>query len=102
VRPQENANRCGVRWIEFKRAGGGVRAFADGQPLMVSAWPYTQADLEAAKHTAELPMHDLLTVNLDHLQMGVGGDNSWGLPVHDAFIIKPSGTYSWRLTLEPL
>ena len=101
VRPQENANRCGVRWIEFKRSGGGVRVIADGEPLMVSAWPYTQKDLESARHAAELPSSDLLTVNLDHLQMGVGGDNSWGLPVHDAYTIKASSTFIWRFTLEP-
>ena len=101
VRPQENANRCGVRWIEFKRADSGVRATADGQPLMASAWPYTQGDLAAAKHTAELPQRDLLTVNLDHLQMGVGGDNSWGLPVHDPYTIPGTGTYAWRFVLSP-
>jgi len=103
VRPQENANRCGVRWITFTRkTGDGVRVSADGQPLMVSAWPYTQADLGAAKHAAELPQRDLLTVNLDHLQMGVGGDNSWGLPVHTPYTIPGTGTYTWRLVLEAL
>ena len=103
VRPQENANRCGVRWIRFTRKdGSGVCATADGQPLMVSAWPYTQADLTATKHAAELPCRELLTVNFDLLQMGVGGDNSWGLPVHTPYTIPGSGTYTWRFVLEAL
>ena len=102
VRPQENANRCGIRWMDFKRAdGGGVRVTADGQPLMASAWPYTQSDLAAAKHAAELPRRDLLTINIDHLQMGVGGDNSWGLPVHTPYTIPGTGTYAWRFVLTP-
>ncbi len=101
IRPQENANRCGVRWMEFRRPDNtGVRATAGGQPLMVAAWPYTQADLAAAKHAAALPQRELLTVNLDLLQMGVGGDNSWGLPVHTPYTIPGSGTHAWRFVLE--
>lgn len=103
VRPQENANRCDVRWIELTDAAGtGLRFEAPAiQPLSVSAWPYTQEDLAAAAHDYELPRRDFITVNLDHLQMGVGGDNSWGLPVNTPYRIKPDRTYSWSFRLSP-
>ncbi len=60
-------------------------------------------DLATAKHDFELPERDFITVNLDHLQMGVGGDNSWGLPVHDEpYRIKADRVYRWSFTLSPV
>lgn len=41
-----------------------------------------------------------MTVHIDHLQMGVGGDNSWGLPVHAEYTIPAKGTYEWAFTLS--
>ena len=51
-------------------------------------------------HDFDLKLHDQLVVNIDHLQMGVGGDNAWGLPVMDKYQIKP-GKYSFGFTLQP-
>ena len=42
-----------------------------------------------------------LRVNLDHLQMGVGGDNSWGLPVNEPYRIKSDQIHQWTFTLSP-
>ncbi len=103
VRPQENANRCDVRWIAFADATGqGLRVAALGKPFGVSAWPYTAEDLARAAHDHELPRRADVTVNVDALQMGVGGDNSWGLPVHEAYRIPAAGTYALDLLLRPL
>jgi len=104
VRPQENANRCDVRWFTLTDAAGAGLRF-DGvpdAPLSVSAWPYSMADLAKATHDFKLPRRDFITVNLDHLQMGVGGDNSWGLPVNEPYRIKPDRTYEWSFTLSPI
>ncbi|WP_222846184.1 glycoside hydrolase family 2 TIM barrel-domain containing protein [Pontiella sulfatireligans] len=92
VRPQANANRSDVRWIEFSDGEGtGVNIKADGRNLGVSAWPYSMADLAAATHDDQLPERDFITVNVDGWQMGVGGDNSWGLPVHAEYRLPQSG-----------
>jgi beta-galactosidase len=104
VRPQENANRCDVRWIEFTDAAGkGVRVQAEGQPFGVSAWPYSAEDLAAATHDHELPRRDFITVNVDAAQMGVGGDNAWGLPVHAEYRLarEQEFTVSFRLEATP-
>ena len=104
VRPQENANRTDVRWVSFRgvdRAGLRVDA-ANGQPLSVSAWPYTQEDLAGATHNRDLPKRDLITVNLDHRQIGVGGDNAWGAPVNDPYLIPADRVYTWSFTLTPV
>jgi len=102
VRPQENSNRCDVRWVECLTTpmAGRVHVAANGSPLMISAWPYTQDDLLRARHDCALPRRNLLTLNLDHLQMGVGGDNSWGLPVHDAYTIRAEGVYAWEMQMR--
>jgi beta-galactosidase len=103
VRPQENANRTDLRWIEFTGANGqGLRIKAEGQPTGVSAWPYSAADLGEAKHDYELPRRDFITVNVDGRQMGVGGDNSWGLPVHEEYRLPPKSKYVFAFSLSPL
>ncbi len=77
VRPQENGNRCDVRWVAFtNKEGEGLLAVGD-PTLSVSAWPYSLEDLEKATHIDDLPNRDYLTVNLDYKQMGVGGVNTW-------------------------
>jgi beta-galactosidase len=102
VRPQENANRCDVRWLRLTDdQGRGFQVDAPpGKPLSISAWPYSMDDLIHAKHDFELPQRDFITVNLDHLQMGVGGDNSWGLPVNEPYRIKSDRTYRWSFTIR--
>jgi beta-galactosidase len=104
VRPQENANRCDVRWLSLvDGTGTGLRVDAAGTtPLSVSAWPYALDDLEAAKHDFKLPHRNFITVNVDHLQMGVGGDNSWGLPVNEPYRIKPDRRYQWSVRFSPV
>jgi beta-galactosidase len=101
VRPQENANRCGIRWFSLTdQQGGGLRVNAPpGEPLSISAWPYSMEDLATTAHDSKLPGRDFITVNLDHLQMGVGGDNSWGLPVNAPYRIKPNRSFRWSFTL---
>jgi beta-galactosidase len=103
VRPQENANRTDVRWVEFSDADGiGLRAQAVKPLLGVSAWPYSAEDLGATTHNNLLPRRNFVTVNLDGWQMGVGGDISWGLPVHNEYRILAKGKYRFSFDLHPL
>jgi len=99
VRPQENGNRTDVRWVTFTDAGG-TGLLAVGEPhLSVAAWPYTMADLEAATHIHLLPRRDTITVNLDHRQMGVGGDDGWGARPHPEYTLE-SRPYDYRFRLR--
>ncbi len=68
--PQENANRCDVRWIRV----GGLRVDMTKKPFEASVHPYTKKMLFDAKHSCELGRKDELTVNIDGMQQGVGGD----------------------------
>jgi len=100
ISPQENGNRSDVRWLNV----GGDKGFGiqiTGDSLFhFSAWPYSQEDLETALHAHELPQRDYFTLNLDAMQMGVGGDDSWGAPIHPEFMIPP-GDYSFQFTIRP-
>jgi len=118
LRPQENANKTEVRWLALTNSvGTGLLAVGD-EPLNASAWPYKQSDIDfiagkdgsasasglvpvTTKHGAEVPIRDLITVNIDHKQMGVGGDTSWGRLVHAEYTI-PAKSYQYGFTLIPV
>jgi beta-galactosidase len=101
LRPQEMGNKTDVRWVAFTNDEG-VGLLIVGMPTVnVSAWPFTLHDLEQAEHPYELPRRDTITVNIDHAQMGVGGDNSWGARPHPQYRL-PAKPYQHRFRLVPL
>jgi beta-galactosidase len=40
-------------------------------------------------------------VTVDLMQMGVGGDNSWGALPHPQYLL-PAGDYSFKFRLKPM
>lgn len=97
VRPQENANRCDIRWISFSNNNKQSLGFYanNSNPFLASAWEYSFENLKSSSHNPELTKNETITANIDLVQMGVGGDNSWGLPVLDKYQIHP-GTYKYN------
>jgi len=89
----ENGNRTGVRWLVLSDStGSGIRILGD--PLIdFSALPFSQEDLDREKrdgaHTTDLEETGRVYLNVDLMQMGVGGDNSWGARPHAAYLIRP-------------
>lgn len=77
VVPQENGNRTDVRWMYLNnKKDEGLMVVADSL-LSMSAWPYTEQNIVAARHTNKLKDAGYLTLNIDLVQMGVGGNDSW-------------------------
>jgi beta-galactosidase len=72
----------------------GITVETCGEPFGFNIWPWSQDELERAKHVEDLVEHGVLTVNIDAAQMGVGGDNSWGARPHDEYLIKPGREYA--------
>jgi beta-galactosidase len=102
IRPQEHGNRIGVRWAALTaRDGRGLLVMHVGELLNTSAWPHTQADLEAARHTVELPTRDFITWNIDHAQRGVGGINSWGAKPLPRYRLTAK-EYTYEFVLRPV
>lgn len=78
VYPQENGNRTDVRWISCADDKGRGLVFLGTQPLSVSAWNTTQAELQDAMHIGEpAVLADSFVLNVDLVQTGVGGTDSW-------------------------
>ena len=102
VRPQENGNKTDVRWAAWTNKKG-IGLVAVGQPLInSSAWPYTMEDMEKARHIHELPARDTITVNIDSMQTGLAGDNSWGARPHRQYTLWANQPYHWEVRLCPV
>lgn len=101
--PQEAGNRTDVRWMFLANQNGqGLLVVADSL-LSMSAWPYTEENLENAKHTNKLKDAGFLTLNIDLVQMGVGGNDSWSevaAPLEKYQI--PAKPYRYRFFLQPV
>ena len=100
VRPQDNGNRCDVRWLSLSSDDCTLRI--DGcQPLCLHAWNYGEENLNV-KHPHELKRGEFVNLNIDLNIHGVGGADTWGkrtlpeytidgnTPHHYSFIISVS------------
>ncbi len=99
--PQENGNRTDVRWMYLSNKNDGLLVVADSL-LSMNAWPYTEENIETAKHTNKLKDAGYITLNIDLVQMGVGGNDSWSdvaAPL-EKYQIK-AGNYSYSFLLVP-
>ena len=94
VVPQDNANRCDVRWFTMTDDQGNGIKITGAQPFNFRAWPYGEDDLEKAKHPYEIPDRDYITVNMDLKIHGVGGNDSWGAKTLDKYTIAGNKNYS--------
>ena len=104
MRPQENANRTDVRFVELTdKDGKGLRFEAEaGTPLQFSAWHYTQNELERATHIHELKHKDVTTFNFDLAQLGVGGDMPGDAHVREPYILHAGTPFAYRFTVKPI
>jgi beta-galactosidase len=64
--------------------------------------PYTAFELENAAHHYELPKVHYTVVTVAGRQMGVGGDDSWGAPVHEEYRIPANQSLSFEFTIHRL
>lgn len=100
---QESSQRTGIREVSFTRTGGsGLRFAATGGHLLeFGAYPALAADLEIARHPLDLPAREVVTINIDHRQMGVGGTNSWGALPLPNYRLPARGEYRFSFILTP-
>jgi len=100
-KPGETGNKVDVRWMTLADDKG-IGLLAIGQPaLSVNALHYSTEDLMSAIHGWQMTRRAYVTLNLDLVQMGLGGDNSWGARPHDGFRISSGKPYSYGFCLRP-
>lgn len=101
VVPQDNSNRCDVRYCTFTDPVTGHSLKAEfEEPGYFRAYPYTEDELEKAQHPSELQSCGYINVNLDHKMMGVGGSDSWGSQPLEEYQPDSHLPYTMRLTLS--
>jgi len=106
IRPQENGHRSDVRWVTFTNKAGAGFKIAGKQLVGFNAHHQYNDDFDAGKekkqrHTTDVPKRDFVNINIDYLQTGVGGDNSWSAKglAHKEFRINPSNIeYIYSIT----
>ncbi len=104
VRPQENGNRSQVRWLQVSddnKVGLSFQRFG-AQHFNFSAWPYTQDHLMEANHIHELGRSDLVTLNIDLTQKGVGGDVPAGDNPHDEYRLFANKPLKFAFLIKPM
>lgn len=107
VRAQETANKCDVRWVALRNQAGEGMLVTGGEPLSVSAWNSPMEDFlyrpfdSGRLHGGSIEKKDMVWLNIDHMQMGVGGDNTWGAQVHPEYTITPCA-WQYCFTIQPL
>lgn len=89
VIPQECGNHIETRWVKLynKESKLGLK-ISSKTNFEFSALPYSNHELENAKHHYELPRHYASFLNINYKQTGVGGDDSWGAKPHEDFILS--------------
>lgn len=91
LRPQECGWKENARWMRVTDKNGRGLLFEapSGAGMGISALPYTPYELDNADHPNELPDPHHTWVRIG-MQMGVGGDDTWGALVHPEYRLDPS------------
>ncbi|MDW3194529.1 MAG: glycoside hydrolase family 2 TIM barrel-domain containing protein [Cytophagales bacterium] len=103
ISPQENGLKTDTTLLKLTdQASKGLQIRGDHK-FQFSALPFSPEDLtqtsRGTMHTYDLNPQDRIILCLDHLHMGVGGDDSWGALVHEAYRIPATG-YQFGFSLR--
>jgi beta-galactosidase len=117
-RPQETGNKTDIRWMKLESDMISLTVQTlDDNLLNGSAWPFDTSELDfvagkdggvsasglvpvTSRHGADIKIGPTIQWNIDHLQMGVGGDTSWGRLVHKEYTIPPK-EYQYSFIIKP-
>ena len=101
ITPQENGNKTDVRWIAVQDSNGLGVLIVGKQLIEVNAHHYYESFFnEQTIHTIDVPFQNVTELCIDLHQQGVGGDNSWGAPVHDKYKLLAK-EYTYGFIIKP-
>ena len=111
IHPQDNGNRCDIRWFEISSENSENSEYSDYalrieglQPLCIRAWDYGEEDLEGVRHPNDIQRGRFVNLNIDLTVHGVGGADTWGkhtLPQYTIDANQPHH-YSFILSVKSL
>lgn len=120
MRPQENGYKTDVRWLSLSNADMGLLVIADDlisfgvshnrlidfvPPVKIAITsedgPGARANEERVNvHVSDVKPRDLVSLDIDLGQMGVGGDDSWGKRTLQKYSLNEQ-SYQYGFTLVP-
>lgn len=115
IRPQENGYKTDTRWLLLSGDDENGLLVTGDPVICFSALNYVHDDFEspgrlsqyrkdaksANTHTVDLRPRDLVSLNVDLGQMGVGGDDSWGAIIHPKYRM-PERRYEYSFRIRPV
>ena len=103
VVPQDNGNRCDLRWLMLTDADGRGLRISSAQPFCFRAWNYDEADLDTEpRHQSDVPHRDYVNLNIDLNIHGVGGNDAWGARTIDKYTIDGNQPRHFEFDIEIL
>ncbi|MNZ91654.1 Beta-galactosidase [compost metagenome] len=100
IRPQECGNKMEVRHATVTNSQGEGLLLKGAPSFELNVLSYTPAELEAHDHYYKLPVSNKTVVRVNHKQMGVGGNDSWGQLPEKEYILFANRTYLHRFTFQ--
>jgi beta-galactosidase len=115
IRPQENGYKVDTRWFAAlnENRSGLLVVSADDQGLCFSAlhmenedfdmtdgWEYNGAN--RSKHTFDIVEKDLVQLNIDLGQRGLGGDDSWWALPQEEYLFRGNKEHHYSFYLVPV
>ena len=99
IRPQDNGNRCDIRWFEIGSPSQKMRIHGE-QPLCIRAWDYGEEDIQV-RHPNEIDRGHFVNLNIDLNVHGVGGADTWGKRTLPQYTIPGDQPYHYSFILSP-
>ncbi|HUT28810.1 MAG TPA: glycoside hydrolase family 2 TIM barrel-domain containing protein [Sedimentisphaerales bacterium] len=87
VVPQETGNKTQVRYAALTDSDGQGLIVVCEQPYSVSALPFTEQELDRAKHINELKLQERIVLDIDYAHMGLGNASCGPRPL-EQYILK--------------
>ncbi|MCT7793663.1 MAG: beta-galactosidase small subunit, partial [Lactobacillus iners] len=101
--PQETGNHEKVRWANITDDSGhgmSIQRHNSTSNFCISLLPYSSTMIEEAQHISDLGDSKHMFLRILAAQMGVGGDDSWGSPVHPEYHLPANKPYSLNVDLQ--
>ena len=105
IRPQEAGYKTDTRWMSLTNNNGAGVMIEGLQPICFSATDVVTEDLDPGltkkqQHPTDIRKRNMVFLQVDLNQRGVGGDNSWGALPHNQYrMLDKKYTYSYVIKL---
>lgn len=101
IYPQECGNHEDTRYVQVNGKRASLRFEAEDRMFSFKYLPYSDFEIESATHVEELPKSNTNHLTICGFTRGVGGDDSWGSKVHEAFELSGGQKYTFSFHVIP-